>query len=156
VSEQSPNGPATLRGVHHVGIPVRNLERSLAWYRDLFGIEPDFTVEAEGDDTSAAVQLEDARITAAFLTVGNTILELLEYHHPRGEDFSLRNCDVGAVHVCLEVESVDAAYERLRSSGAEFSAAPATIPEGPLAGHRFAYFRDPDGVQFELFEKPGS
>jgi catechol 2,3-dioxygenase len=29
----------TLRGVHHVGVPVRSLDRSLAFYRDLLGFE---------------------------------------------------------------------------------------------------------------------
>jgi catechol 2,3-dioxygenase-like lactoylglutathione lyase family enzyme len=145
----------SLRGLNHVGIPVRDLRRSLAWYREMFGIEPEFVVEAEGPETSAAVQLEDARVTAAFLDVGGSYLELLQYHNPVGEDFTLRNCDVGAVHVCLVVDSIHAAYERLLAGGANFSAPPAKMEEGALAGYSFAYFRDPDGIQFELFELPG-
>ena len=141
--------------MHHIGVPVRSVERSLAWYRDLFGLEPDFVLESEGPETSAAVQLENARITAAMLTVGNTLLELLEYHEPVGADFALRNCDVGAIHIALEVDSIAAAYDRLRARGATFSVAPTLIEEGPLEGYRFCYFRDPDGIQFELFQRPG-
>jgi catechol 2,3-dioxygenase-like lactoylglutathione lyase family enzyme len=144
-----------LRGVHHVGVPVRDLQRSLAFYRDIFGIEPDFVVESEGPEVDAAVQLPDVRVTAAFLTLGNTFLELLEYRQPVGADFALRNCDVGAVHVALEVGDVAAAHEQLRAEGIEFSSPPTLIEEGELAGHRFAYFRDHDGIQFELFERPG-
>jgi catechol 2,3-dioxygenase-like lactoylglutathione lyase family enzyme len=145
--------PGGLLGIQHVGVPVRNMARSLAWYRDVFELEPEFTMEADGPDTSAAVQLPEVRITAAFLNVGNTYLELLEYHEPVGEDFALRNCDVGAIHICFDVDDIDAAYARLSARGAEFSAPPAAIDEGPLAGYRFAYFRDPDGIQFELFER---
>jgi catechol 2,3-dioxygenase-like lactoylglutathione lyase family enzyme len=143
-----------ITGIQHIGVPVRSMERSLAWYRDVFEIEPEFMMEADGPDTSAAVQLPDVSITAAFINVGNTYLELLEYHRPIGEDLSTRNCDVGSIHVCLDVDDIDEAYERLSSRGADFSAPPALIEEGPLAGYRFAYFRDPDRIQFELFQSP--
>ena len=149
----SPDG-VRITGVQHVGIPVSSLERSLAWYRDVFGLEPEFVVESDSPETAAAVQLPGAHVTAAFLNVGNTYIELLEYHNPIGDEFSLRNCDVGAVHVAIEVDSIDTAYARLTARGAEFSAQPATIPEGDLAGWKFAYFRDPDRIQFELFERP--
>ena len=149
-----------LRGFHHIGVPVRSLEKSLAWYRAMFGIEPEFFAESEGPATSAAVQLEGARVRVAFLTVGGTYLELLEYDNPIGADFRvdggfrLRNCDVGAIHLAIEVDSIDAAYQKLRAGGAEFSVEPSLIEEGPLTGHKFCYFRDPDGIQFELFELP--
>ena len=143
-----------ITGVQHVGVPVRSMERSLAWYKDVFDLEPEFVVESDSPETAAAVQLPGAHVTAAFLNVGNTYLELLEYHNPVGEDFSLRNCDVGAIHVAIEVDSIAAAYTRLTERGAEFSAPPSTIPEGDLAGWSFAYFRDPDRIQFELFQRP--
>jgi catechol 2,3-dioxygenase-like lactoylglutathione lyase family enzyme len=143
-----------LRGVHHVGVPVRSLERSLAFYRDMFGVEPTFQVESEGPEVDANLQLEGAKVSAAFVPLGNTILELLEYQNPVGEDFALRNCDVGAIHVALDVADIDAAYEELRAKGADFSSAPTVIPEGELEGYRFCYFRDHDGIQFELFEAP--
>jgi len=148
------DGTAELRGVHHVGIAVRSLDKSLAWYREVFGVEPHMRLEADGPDVDAAVQLENVRVEAALLDVGNTVIELLEYKSPVGADFRLRNCDVGAIHVALDVANIDEAYERLRSRGAVFSNAPAMAPEGPLEGYRFCYFRDPDGIQFELFERP--
>lgn len=33
---------------HHVRLPVRNLDRSLAWYCDLFGFERDFPFRQDG------------------------------------------------------------------------------------------------------------
>jgi catechol 2,3-dioxygenase-like lactoylglutathione lyase family enzyme len=148
------NGTVKVSGIHHVGVPVRDIQASLAWYREIFGIEPLFVVESEGPDVSAAVQLPDARITAALLPVGNTILELLQYHEPVGADFGLRNCDVGAIHIALQVEDIAEAHAALVARDADFSCPPTLIPEGDLAGYRFAYFRDPDGIQFELFQLP--
>jgi catechol 2,3-dioxygenase-like lactoylglutathione lyase family enzyme len=142
-----------LKGVHHVGVPVRSIERSLAWYRDLFGLEPGFVALAEGPDLERTVQLEGARLRFAFLQLGGCRLELLEYESPIGEDFTLRNCDVGAIHVCFEVEDIDGVYAALRAKGVEFSIEPARVQGGVLQGDRYCYFRDPDGIQLELWER---
>jgi catechol 2,3-dioxygenase-like lactoylglutathione lyase family enzyme len=143
---------ANLKGMHHVGIPVRSMEVSLAWYKNLFGIEPDFVSPARGPEVDQTVQLEDVRMRFAFLDLGNCILELLEYENPSGADFRLRNCDIGATHVCFEVEDIQKAYEDLRSKGVEFSIGP-TRGDGAIEGQFYCYFRDPDGLQFELWQR---
>ena len=156
----APLATARAVGIHHIGVPVRSMERSLAWYRDVFGLEPTAVIQSEGEAPSRAVQLENAVITAAFLEVGNTILELLEYQNPIGEDFRtaagyrMRNCDVGSIHIALQVDDIEEAHAALVARGAVFSAPPAAIPDGELAGLQFAYFRDADGIQFELIQLP--
>jgi catechol 2,3-dioxygenase-like lactoylglutathione lyase family enzyme len=141
-------------GVHHIGIPVRNIERSLAWYGELFGLEPDFVEIAEGPETSQTVQLDDTRLKFAFLPVGGTILEFLEYENPVGRDFELRNCDVGAIHVCLEVDDIERVHGLLTDWGVEFSIEPTRLG-GAVDGEFCCYFRDPDGIQLELWQRRG-
>jgi catechol 2,3-dioxygenase-like lactoylglutathione lyase family enzyme len=144
---------AHVTGVHHIGIPVRSIERSLAWYGELFGLEPDFVEVSEGQKTSQTVQLENARLRFAFLPIGGTIIEFLEYERPIGDDFDLRNCDVGAIHVCLEVDDIDQVHRVLSERGVKFSIGP-TAQQGAIAGHACCYFRDPDGIQLELWQRP--
>lgn len=143
-----------LRGVQHVGVPVRDLQRSLAFYRDVFGLEPEFTHSGEGPELSEGVGVPGAKLTVAFLQLGNTYLELLEYHTPRNEVYDKRNSDVGAVHVCFEVHDIQASYEQLLAKGVECYSAPLLIDDGPLAGYRFVYFKDPDGITLEFFQLP--
>lgn len=140
-------------GMHHVGVPVRSIERSLDWYRDVFELEPSFVAHADGPELSQTVQLDGASLRFAFLELGNCILELLEYESPVGADFSLRNCDVGAIHVCFEVENIEAVYEQLRSKGVEFSIRPTPVLGGVLDGDWCCYLRDPDGIQLELWQR---
>jgi catechol 2,3-dioxygenase-like lactoylglutathione lyase family enzyme len=142
-----------LKGVHHVGIPVRDLARSLEWYGELFGLDPAFIEIDEGPQASKIVQLADARMRFAFLSVGNTILELLEYEHPIGRDYDRRNCDVGAIHLCFEVDDISRVHQLLHERGVEFSTQPVEIPAGALKGEHCCYFRDPDGIQLELWQR---
>jgi catechol 2,3-dioxygenase-like lactoylglutathione lyase family enzyme len=147
-----------LSKVHHVGIPVSSIERSLPWYTNVLGlIDNDVKGGGDGEVISQALQVDGADVQFAFLEIGDVKVELLEYRSPRdGKTFGSANNDVGTVHVRFEVDDIDRAYRDLRVQGVAFNAPPIRLgPEnGPLAGHAFAYFRDPDGIQLELFELP--
>ena len=56
-----------LKRIQHVGIPVANLESSLLFYREVFGVEPEFTGEGDHPRVAAAVGIPDAKIKFAFL-----------------------------------------------------------------------------------------
>jgi catechol 2,3-dioxygenase-like lactoylglutathione lyase family enzyme len=143
-----------LKGLQHIGVPVTNLDASCKWYGEVLGLTPRFTGANEGEDLSRTLQVPEAKIRFAFFWIGNTYLELLEYERPTGRPFELRNSDVGAVHVCFEVDDIEAVYERLKQRDVPFSSEPITIPAGALGGAKFVYFRDPDNIQLELFELP--
>lgn len=143
-------------GVHHVGLTVSDLERSLAFYERLLGRVRDFVAASEGEELSRAVGVADAHLRFGFITLGSVHLELLEYRNPRRDRFELANCDVGAAHVCFEVADLRAAMAALAEEGITFYSEPVDIREGPLAGYSFAYFDDPDGITLELFEHRAS
>ena len=138
--------------VHHVGLTVKDLDRSLAFYERMFGVTPSFDVAAASEPLSLALGVGGAKLRFAFLRFGETAVELLTYHNPRVDEFALRNCDVGASHVCIHVEDIRAAYEHCKSNGAEFYSEPFHIEGGPLDGCWFVYMRDPDGITLELFQ----
>jgi catechol 2,3-dioxygenase-like lactoylglutathione lyase family enzyme len=142
------------RGVNHVGVTVPSLGATVAWYREMFDIEPVFYVGGSGAEVEAAVEVEGAEISAAFFLFGNTGVEFLEYRQPRGREFDLRNCDIGATHVCFEVDDIDATYERLKAKGVHFNSPPGRATDGPLEGTTYVYFRDLHGLQLELFQVP--
>jgi catechol 2,3-dioxygenase-like lactoylglutathione lyase family enzyme len=145
----------TLSGVHHIGVPVKNLQRTLDFYRDTFGLEPEMRFEESGPEVSDVVAVPDAHLDVAFLKVGNDYIEFLEYLNPKGRDYDRKNCDVGATHICFQVADIARVYKELSAKGIEFTAPPAFTPVGPLTGWTFAYFYDPDGVTVELAEGPG-
>jgi catechol 2,3-dioxygenase-like lactoylglutathione lyase family enzyme len=145
-----------VQGVHHIGITVRDMKRSFEWYSKMFDLKPGPVNHGQGQELSDAVQVEGAELSFSMIEIGGTCIEFLEYHNLRGKDFDLKNGDVGATHICLQIDDMDSAYETLLSRGAVFNAPPVTLTEGELAGSRWAYLRDPDGIQLEIWDSPAS
>jgi catechol 2,3-dioxygenase-like lactoylglutathione lyase family enzyme len=140
--------------MHHVGITVRDLEESLQWYEDVFGVQREFIAEGSGPELSTAVGVPDAKLRFAFLRFGTCVVELLCYDNDRQDTFDRSNADVGSAHVCIDVPDLQKAYEDLLAKGVECLAPPLHIEDGPLEGCSFVYLKDPNGVTLELFESP--
>lgn len=145
-----------IKRVHHAGIPVSNLDRSLEFFRTAFGLVPTFIAEAEGEALAAAVGVLRAHSRCAFIEApGGTSIELREYLEPIGRTHDRHNNDVGATHVCLEVDDIDHVCGALIAQGIKCLSSPMTATTGDLAGWRFVYFNDPiDGVTYELMQAP--
>jgi len=140
----------------HTGLTVRDLDRSLAFYRDTLRMEIVFEQEKEGGYLAAIVGYPDAHVRMAHLAFPGDShrLELFQYltPAPRGEAGEPR--DVGITHVCLLVGDIAALYERLRAAGVDFYSPPVEVDTGANAGGVGVYLRDPDGITLELFQRP--
>jgi catechol 2,3-dioxygenase-like lactoylglutathione lyase family enzyme len=145
-----------LVGIQHVSSTVRDLGETLAWYRDVFDVEPFMTMEADGPELSAGLRVPGAALDVAFLKIGGSWIEFIEYVKPDDtrDDVVLRRCDHGAAHICFEVEDIRASYEHLLAKGVDCYNAPTYVPAGPLEGAWFLYFDAPDGLKYELHQMP--
>jgi catechol 2,3-dioxygenase-like lactoylglutathione lyase family enzyme len=141
-------------GADHTGITVSNLERSLAFWRDVFGFELSHTAHQKSELAQEITGVEGAEIKLAVLKApdGHKI-ELLEYVAPANRKrASLRPCDVGSIHVALLVEDLDVVLAQIAVSGWEPAGKPQTLSTGPNAGKRVVYVRDPDGTTIEFMQ----
>jgi catechol 2,3-dioxygenase-like lactoylglutathione lyase family enzyme len=141
-----------LKSVFHTSITVSNLERSMAFYREILGLELLYTRESSGEGLSKGVGVENAHLKIAMFRVGDDSLELIEYVTPKCQSKGIRPCDVGSMHVAFQVKDIDEMGRRLNTHGYYFNAPPRHISEGPMKGWVWAYFKDPDGAQLELVE----
>jgi catechol 2,3-dioxygenase-like lactoylglutathione lyase family enzyme len=144
-----------MRGVHHTGIIVSRLERSIDFYLDVLGLpmltEPSPVFDAP--ELGEALGVPGAALRMATFRVGDGTLELLEYSAPPSPiDVPLPQNALGAHHLAFQVDDIQASYEDLRGRGVRFLSPPNAIDEGILAGWRWAYFLDPDGITLELVE----
>jgi len=147
-----------MRAIHHVGITVRDLDVSVAFYHDLLGLP--FAIAPtpwfEGPNLARGLGVESpASLRVALFEIGRgaTWLEILEYRSPRSHsDRALDQNDIGAGHVAIHVDDIEATFLNLQARGIVFNSTPAFVDDGPLAGWRWVYFRDPDGHMLELVE----
>src|SRR6267142_5699051 len=81
----------------HTGITVSNLERSLAFWRDVLGFEPSHTAHQTSEMASEITGVAGAEIKLAVVkTPSGHKIELLEYLAPADRrNVDVRPCDVG-------------------------------------------------------------
>jgi catechol 2,3-dioxygenase-like lactoylglutathione lyase family enzyme len=80
-------------------------------------------------------------------------MELIEYRNrPESSAAPVPNNYMGAAHVCFKVDDVRAKKAELEAKGVKFYSDVNVVDEGPLAGWRWVYFSDPDGLALELVE----
>lgn len=96
---------------HHVGISVRDLDRAIGFWSDIFGFELDFKAELKG-----------IRTTVAFLKRDGFRIELFEKDGAVAAhaDRLKPNTDLlthGTKHIAFSVEDVQAAAEKLHARG---------------------------------------
>jgi len=144
-----------LSGMHHTGLHVRDIERSIAFYRDLIGLELLARRESRADYVADIVGYPGAVLQMAWLRhpSGGPILELLQYVEPAGRPVDTATPNPGTAHVCFGVPDIQATFERLRAAGVTFkSDGPVAITHGVNQGGYGIYFTDPDGITLELLQ----
>ena len=92
--------------LNHIAIAVPNIKAAADQYRNIFGAK-----------VSEEVEQPDHGVTTVFIDLGNTKIELLEV---LGEDspiqkFIDKNPKGGMHHICLEVENINDAIEKLNT-----------------------------------------
>src|SRR5438477_45136 len=147
--------PFRILAADHTGITVSNLERSLAFWRDVLGFELSHTAHQKGELAQEITGVKGAEIRLAVLkTPGGHKIELLEYLAPADRQRgNLQPCDIGSVHVALLVEDLDAVLAQIAASGWKAAGKPQTLTTGPNAGKRVVYVRDPDGTTIEFTQR---
>ena len=137
-----------IRGIHHVAVHVRDLDRMIEFYRDAFG----FVVQGEEfswSDSESLDQLLDVPGSAArgaMLHAGNCYMELFEFSAPPPvSSRPLRPFDKGYTHFCVDVTDIEHECERLRGLGMTFGHRPIDV------GHvKSIYGRDPEDNVIEV------
>ena len=140
-----------IRRYQHVGITVSDLERSVAFYRDALGFTPAETSEGSGEEISRALGLENVRVRLATVVRNDCLLELIEFASPEGSKKAPRPCDLGCMHIALEVDDIHRMYETLSARGVKCNTPPQRNPES-LSWAWWFYLSDPDGVPIELVQ----
>jgi catechol 2,3-dioxygenase-like lactoylglutathione lyase family enzyme len=150
--------PAVL-DVTSVGLTVDDLDRSVAFFRDVLSFKLVSEVELAGDDVDRLHGVFGSRVRAATLQLGDERIELTEFLVPKGRPVppDSRSNDRWFQHIAIITSDMEQAYAHLRRHKVRHaSTGPQTLPEwNPNAGGIEAfYFHDPDGHVLEILQFP--
>ncbi len=142
--------------IHHVGITVADIERSITFYRDTLGMElvgrrPCVDEEYVARQTG----YEGVQLSVASFRIrpdSPNSLEIVQYLNHTGEPADTATNRPGRTHLCLVVDDLQAAYDDLTSRGVRCRSTPVEITAGPNKGGKVVYFYDPDEYVLEMFE----
>jgi lactoylglutathione lyase len=147
-----------ITGARHAGVTVSDLDRSLAFYCGLLGLELLWRRHYDEREIAEIVGVPEATgFDIAFLAIpgSDTQVELLQYHGSEPVSGACPPSHHGSGHFCLFVEDIDALHADLAAKGVRFrSPGPVEMKSGPNRGGKSLYSLDPDGYVFEFHERP--
>ncbi len=132
----------SVKKVNHIGIAVESIADYVKFYEDCLGL----TIDGEEE-------VAEQKVKVAFLTVGETRLELLE---PTAEDSPvqkfLENKGPAVHHLAFDVDDIEAELARLKEQGVRL------IDEKPRRGDHgtkiaFIHPKESKGVLVELTQQ---
>ena len=140
-----------IRGIHHIGIHVHDMDRMIRFYSDAFGFElvnEGFSwQDDEFIDRIVAVKGSAAR--GCMLRAGTCYMELFQYSAPAPDSADPKQpYDKGYTHMCIDVTNIEEEFERLKGVGMTFPE-PAPINVGHV---KSIYGKDPEGNVIEIQE----
>lgn len=138
----------------HTGIVVRDLGKSLSFYRDILGLEPVKRAVEKGNFIENVVNIRGVELEWVKLkSPDGMLIELLQYHsHPEvaAEPHPLPSNHLGCSHLAFTVSDIKSLYSDLTAKGFHCNSEPQNSPDGCVT---VLYCHDPDGIIVELVEE---
>ncbi|MEK6801466.1 MAG: VOC family protein [Nitrospirota bacterium] len=149
-----------VQSVAAIGFTVLDMDRSVAFYRDVLAFKPASDVEVDGPEYDQLWGIFGVRARVVRMQLGEQQLELIEFLSPpdvRPIPVPSYSNDLWFQHVAIVVRDMEDAWAQLRKHHVrQISPRPQTIPisNPAAAGIKAIKFRDPDGHNLELLWFP--
>lgn len=140
-----------MKGLRHVGIVVKDMEKALYFYRDLLGFKIVKKMQESGNYIDALCGVKNISVITVKLSADdNNSIELLYFNSPVSKNNEARGLtDTGFSHISCTVKNIDAIYERLSKTGIRFNSLPQVSSDGYA---KVVFCRDPEGNFIEFVE----
>jgi glyoxylase I family protein len=138
-----------IRGIHHAALCTPDLDKMIAFYRDMVGFSVVSESEwAQNEMIDQIIGVPGSAARQVMMRAGGAYLEMFEYRAPESRPGPrARPQDHGYTHICLDVVDIQAEWDRLTAAGATFTCRP-----GDFGDIKAVYGKDPDGNIIEIQE----
>lgn len=139
--------------IYHVGLTVSDLGRSVAFYRDVLGLQYQGELLMEGKETEAMFRRENCKARVAYLNGSDQLhmppVELIQFVEDEIHRKPMDLFTTSISELCFYAEDADAVYENWRSRVWSVSPLPRNLIFGRMAlvGAKPSTF----GIQMESY-----
>ncbi len=134
----------------HLVVGVTDMDRALAFYRDVIGMEVVFETLISGEPFDAVLHTtrkQEGRVVGGLL--GGLMIELLPLWAKPPAEKPVRRGITGIQHVSWSVTDLDDTHRRILAAGY-----PPEQDPFDIGGVRMFFVKDPDGTPVEFIELP--
>ena len=140
-----------IKAVRHTGVVVRDLEKSVAFYRTLGFVEDNRATE-EGVFIDTVVGLQNTKLEWIKLKAADGyLLELLQYHsHPERKEIEKQKSNqLGCSHLAFTVDNIELVCTHVEKNGGSLVNQPVLTKDKKV---KVAYCHDVEGNLMEIVE----
>ena len=144
--------------IYHVGLTVSDLERSIAFYRDVLGLEFQGEIFMEGEETDKMFRRVNCKARVAYLNGSKAVeappVELIQFVKNEVKKVPSDLFTTSISEVCFYTDDIDSAYKHLVDNNVECLSETQYFDfrADGFGESRAFYFRDPDGIILEMMQ----
>lgn len=130
----------------HAALSVRDMEKAIAFYQDLIGMEKTFDRTFDAP-MARLIGIPGTSVRIVHMRLGESVVELFHYIYPQGREpvMERTQADFGMIHIGFLVKDFHATFQRLLEKGVQFLGEAVEIRPNVWV----AYFR---GAEYEVCE----
>ena len=147
-----------IKEIYHVGLTVSDIDRSIAFYKDVLGLTFKGEILMEGDSTDALFKSKNSKCRVAYLNGSDDIMappvELIQFIDQVIDNDSASLFKTSISEICFRVTDIDKVYKHLLDNNVECLSSPQEFDftKDGFGRSKAIYFKDPDGIILELME----
>lgn len=145
--------------IAHVGLTVRDMDATIAFYQDILGLTLTGDMIMEGEAVALLTQIPGAKLRVVYFQSSQTLhtvpIELIQFLSGSSDNTSDNqlNC-IGLSEVCFWTDNIELAYDTLRNRGVTFLSEPQyfDLSDQGYGKSKAVYFYDNNGIVLELMQ----
>lgn len=147
-----------IKQVLHIGITIKDMDRSIKFYRDILGLSFKGEMIMDNKETDILFARNNCKVKVAYLNGSEELfappIELLQFISDDAENVDADLHTTSISEVCFHVDDIEKTYLDLKEKGVEFISAPQyfDFTDQGFGKSKAVYFKDPDGIILELLE----
>lgn len=144
--------------IYHVGLTVSDLDRSIAFYRDILGLAFQGEILMTGKETDRMFRRPNCKVRVAYLNGSKADaappVELIQFVDTEAKQVPSDLMTTSISEVCFYTDDIDAVYNRFLEHQVECLSEPQYFDfrADGFGESKAFYFRDPDGIILEMMQ----